>query len=1399
MIPLTPAQHRLWFLEQAGTGGATYLTWHAYRLTGPLSAAALEHGLRTVVARHDALRTAVVDTEGEPASIVHDPGAIDVPLEIHEAADLDRARELAGRIVSAPFDLARAPLFRSALIRLAPRDHVLVLCAHHIVCDGPSMATVAGDLLACYAARRREREPDLPDPGEPFAAYAAAGPASAREDDDRAYWKEHLTGAPELVGLPADRPRTPAAERRGAELKVRLTPELAHAVRTAARRERCTLFMVLLTAVKILLARESGQQDVVVGSPVAARTEGFESTVGMFVNTLALRTDLTGNPAIREALRRVRRTTLGGLGHHLFPFDRVVEMTAPQRGLGVNPVFQVMVVVDSEDPGLGRRTPELTVEPFAAAPLPARFDLTVLAVDGAEFSLHLHYDADLFDEVSAARYADHLVRILTAMAEDVETPLWDIPLLSDTERRTIVGTGGDRLTDGPPVCELVALRSAENPLAPAVISESGTLTYGELDRRANRLAHRLRALDLPPETPVAVLFPTSAEAVIALLGVLKAGCAYVPLDPAHPPDRLAAMLGQATPPALVTTEGADPGGYPGRVLVLDKEEDARPPDAAVAPDHLAYVVFTSGSTGRPKGVMVPHATVAALTRSFQAAHRCFAPGERVLMLPPLTFDASVGDLFPALTGGAALVLHPDPASLNGAELVSFCTRHGVTAVDAPVALWRHWTAGLHTVPEDWPVRELMVGGESVPLAVVRDWARITGGRIPLYNHYGPTEATVCATVHRTVDGAEAGNATQLPIGLPLPHVRAYVVDLDGGLAPIGVPGELYLGGGCVARGYLGDAVQTAASFVPDPFSGEPGARMYRTGDRARYLSDGTLAFLGRSDRQVKIRGHRIELGEIEAAVMRHPAVREAVAVAHGDRLACYLVGPGGEPGDLRVFLRRRLPEHMIPAVFAPLDRVPLTAHGKVDERALPPVGTTRSFTAPVGAVETTLAEIWAETLGVEGVGRHDNFFALGGHSLVAAPLLARVARTFGVSLPVRHLFETPDLAGLAASISSGRPAATTVDLHAEAALPSTFSPSVHRSWKITDATVLLTGATGFLGAHLLAGLLNRGAKKVVCLIRAQDPETGRERLRAALARYGLPHDDLVGRVTALPGDLSVPGLGLSSADLDALRPDVICHNGGTVNFLHPYDRLRPANVGGTREILTLAARRPSIPVHLVSSLGVFLGTAYQGRPVAESDAPDDPRGLDGGYDQSKWVADRLVRLAREHGLAVSVHRPARIAGDSRTGRGNPGDYFTRLLTTFRQIGMVPDLPFHEDLSPVDHVAAAIAHLVSDPESTGRDYHYFNDAMVSYEQIAAAMSARGMDVDLVPWPAWRGTVLKRLGEVAIAPFAANLPEETPQWPRPHFDCRRTAGTLAAAGIAPPPSAHILLDRYLEQLT
>ncbi|WP_203898844.1 non-ribosomal peptide synthetase [Virgisporangium aliadipatigenens] len=1418
-MPLTPAQERLWFLERAGFDGATYHNWFAHRLRGPLDAAALSDAMALVLHRHDAMRTAIVDVGGRARQVVHDrvPGALEL-VELPAAGGESRLREFAAAFVRRPFDLARPPLLRAALVRRADDDHVLVVCVHHIVADGTGIGILMAELFTAYGAAVEGNAPRLPAPGVPFADYAAwlAGSGADRRAEDREYWRTHLAGALPLSTLPADRPRPASPSLRSGRHSVTLDADLVANVRTLARAERCTPFALYLAALSAVLARHTGEEDLVIGTPADNRhTPELERTVGMFANTLALRTRLEDNPTLRDVLRTARRTAFGGVGHRMLPFDVVVDLARVHRGLSHNPLFQVMLVVEPDGYGDLPLPPGLHAREWELGAPPARFDLTLIVVNGPRVTFVVDYAAELYEPETIARFTDHLIRLLAAFASEPGQRLWDVDLAGDAH-----AAAPPLAPPAPFVTDLIAESVSAHPDSVAVRGDDASLTYAELGRRSTALAARLRELGTGPEDVVAVVAPSTVDSIVALLAVLRTGGAYLPVDPTHPPGRVARLLADAGVRVAIAApqRAAVLAGFTGTTLsAAECTAPADLPAGSVAgAEQLAYLIYTSGSTGRPKGVQITHGTLARLTRSFVDIHRLRA-GDVLFMVPPLTFDASVGDVFPALAVGATLVLHPEPARLDGPALLEFTARHAITAIDVPVSLWRRWIGDFATgapPPPDWSVSTVMVGGERVPNAAVRAWIEVTGGRVALFNHYGPTEATVCATTHHVPAGAAPEPGTHLPIGRPLPHVRAYVLGRYGSHAPIGAPGELHLGGDCLARGYLHQPELTAERFPPDPFAPQGNGRMYRTGDLVRRRADGVLEFLGRVDRQVKINGHRIEPAEVEASVAAHPEVTDAAVIAGTDpagrdRLLAYVVtGDGRVPHGLRRFLRAHLPDPLIPSVFTAVPAIRRTAHGKLDEAALPPVvdpAAAPVVDRPQGTVETAVADAWERVLGVSP-GRHDNFFALGGHSLLVAGVLAEVHRVLGVELPLRVMFETADLAEFARTIAGGPATDDEPDLRAEAVLPEDIVPAPARIPAATGApTILLTGATGFLGAYLVAELIARTDATLVCLTRADEPAHAVERVQRNLRRYGLEPVD-PGRLVGLPGDLGAPGLGLAAADLAdlAARVDVVCHNGGLVHFGEPYHRLRPVNVDSTVELLRLAARAGGVPVHLVSTLGVYLGKAYLDERVREQDPPEDPTGVTGGYNRSKWVADALARQARQRWLPVSVHRPARVSGHSRTGAANPDDHFSRTLATCVRLGMVPDLPYEEDLAPVDYVAAGIARAVetSFVEPDAADHHYFNPATISYAEIAAALREHGHPVALVPWKRWRATLLdaRARGEaVPLDPFVAVLPEETPQHRRPRFDCSGTERALAAAGITCPPADRALLRRQLDALT
>ncbi|RKR92251.1 amino acid adenylation domain-containing protein/thioester reductase-like protein [Micromonospora pisi] len=1474
-LPLSPAQQRIWFLDQLAVGDSAYLMSGAYRLAGVPDVAALTEALRRLVRRHEPLRTAFVDRDGRPVQVIRDADdpQVAVPLPVLDLEALPAsARErallrLARYELGRRFDLGRPPLVRGTLVRLAEDDHLLLLAFHHIVCDDVSIGVLFDELTATYSALVERREPAPAPLPVQFADYvrwlAERDPEVSRGQES--YWRDQLAGAPTLLELPTDRPRPAAADAPGGRYEFALPAELTGAVERLRQDADCTLFMVLLAAFTVVLAGQSGQSDVVVGVPAANRSlPELETMVGMFVNTLALRTDLSGDPTLRQVLDRVRRTCFGGLGHREVPLERVIELAAPDRSPGHHPLFQVMFVLNTsggDDTARSAPMSGLTVRPAGIGTGTARFDLTlVMAERGGRLTGQLDYHSGLFERGTVRRLADQLRQALVAMTSKPWRRLSELTLLTQAERDLLLGglhwppadgvgaparSGDADEIDLPGfVDELVAAQAARTPDAPAVYGDGTVLTYRELDRWADRIARRLQVAGVGPEQPVGLALRAGPAGIAGLLGILRSGGAYLPLDPTHPPERLADLLADSGATVLLTGS-AYAGNVPdfaGTVLRVE-EAAAEPAEAPVplvrAANQLAYVIYTSGSTGRPKGVMVGHDTLTRLALSFRDVHG-FGPGQRILMIPPLTFDASVGDVFPALVSGAALVVHPEPAALTGPALLDLCVEQRITAVDAPSALWQRWVDDLagHRLPADLPLTVMMVGGERVPAEKLAAWNRLTGGRVAFYNHYGPTEATVCAIVHRAGrpdgdgtswrpgDGSPPGDGGSLPIGRPLPHVRAYVLDQGGRLRPVGAPGELYLGGDCLARGYLGRPDLTARAFVPDPFSATPGARLYRTGDLARVRGDGELEFLGRVDRQLKIRGHRVEPAEIENVLGQHPLVGETVVVARDQHLVGYVVPRSGsaapDPEELRSFLRGRLPDYLVPAVFVALERLPLTAHGKVDQSRLPATVTAsaRPFVPPTTPTERRLAAIWAEALGRDRVGARDGFFDLGGHSLLAAPLLARINREFGVRLPLRTLFEAPRLDAFATLLDAAtpggdaraaggagrRPSARRVDLRAEAVLPDDvcagpdFRPPADAD-PAAPAHVLLTGATGFLGAFLLDDLLRHTTAELHCLVRAGSEQAAVSRVERNLRRYGLWRPEYAARIAPVLGDLTQPRLGLGGAEFDALADqlDVIYHNGGAVHFVHPYSRLKPANVDGTVEVLRLAGRGRVSAVHHVSTLGVYLGPVSGSQTVTEADPPSVPDRLWGGYNESKWVADRLVDAARQRGLPVSIHRPARVTGHSGTGAGNTDDYLSWLLKTFTQVGAVPAVAHGEDLAPVDYVAAAIGHLSRRAGTTGRDFHYYNPRTIGYDEIAEVLRERGYPVRLVPYERWHALVVEASGGragTALGPFAATLPPTMGPREHPTFDCTGTEAAVAADGIHCPAGDATLLRRYVD---
>jgi amino acid adenylation domain-containing protein len=1245
--PLTHNQQAMWLLDQLMPKGVSFNVSGAVRIFGELDRPALRRAFETLMARHEVLRTTFHVVEGQPTQKVHEH--LSLPISEVDASNWteETLQFHLEDYAFHSFDLENDPAFRVVLFRRSEEETVTLIAVHHIITDFWSMTLLASEIMTFYAAEKRGETPNLPSlqtTYTDFAHWRNDALSSADGEHHWEYWRGQLAGELPILNLPADRPRRPIQTFRGETQHLHINAELTQKLKALSSANGATLYMTLLAAFQTLLHRYSGQTDILVGSAMAGRTHpDLAGLMGYFVNPVGMRADFTDDPSFNILLNQVRQTVLDALDHQEYPPALLAQrLNITHRDASRPPLFETTFIFEKAHvegirdlnsvalgiPGARLMMEDLTLESMSLLRQPSQFDLTLMMAEtGDSLSAAFIYNPDLFDSSTITRFAGHFQTLLDGITSTPDRPLSTLPLLTTPELTLLEGLNATESDYPHDLClhQLIEEQIARTPDAIAVVFHDQQWTYRELDKHADKIASILRKQGVKPETLVGLCVDRSPEMLAALLGIHKAGGAYVPLDPTFPHERLAFMLEDSSSPVLVTQSSLALlfPKYDGTVILLDKLDEKlsntkkRTSRKKPSSDNLAYVLYTSGSTGRPKGVMISHRALVNFLLSMQKQPGLSAD-DTLLAVTTLSFDIAGLELYLPLITGAKVVIADRETAFDPNLLMQEMERVNATVMQATPATWRM------LIEAGWQGKKdlrILCGGEALPSDLA---SQLLECGCELWNLYGPTETTIWSTLYHVEKSKLNGSTGSVSIGRPIANTQIHILDAHGHPVPIGVSGELFIGGDGLARGYLNRPELTEERFIPHlvALSGAiaktkrgEGATLYKTGDLSRWLPNGNIEFLGRIDQQVKIRGFRIEIGEVESVLSQHPNVGQAVVVARREKsseasLVAYVVSASGvkeaDAGQLQEFLRAKLPEYMIPSAFVTLASFPMTPNGKVDRKALPALSNDQlavkaEYVAPRTAEEEAIAKICAEALKVQRVGVHDNFFDLGGNSLVATRLVFQLQEHFQVKLPLVRLFESPTVAGLAAAIADAKTSPATEghlfdaisldELKSEVLLDvsirangSAVTPA--ENWK----HVFLTGGTGFLGAYLLKGLLIKDDMIVHCLVRAEDEEDGLRRLKKNLGYYQLWDDSFAARVRVVPGNLDRPRFGLSDEGFDSLASelDVIYHNGAMVNFVYPYYALKPVNVDSTQDVLRLASTGKSKPVHFISSLSVFM-------------------------------------------------------------------------------------------------------------------------------------------------------------------------------------------------------------------
>lgn len=1439
IYPLSPTQQGILFHTIYALESGVYVVQSCYTVSKIFNIPALKQAWQQVIDHHPILRTSFYwQQHKEPFQVVHKNSQLSWQQYDWQAFSVSEQQERLDAFLQADrqqgFDISQAPLMRLSLIQISLETFHLIWSSHHLILDGWSGALVLQQVFQAYEALAHEQVASLPY-CRPYADYI-----SWLQQQDlsqaKAFWRKVLQGfnAPTHLRVESSSNQATGCD----EQRLKLSPATTAALQSLVRQHKLTLNTLVQGVWAILLSRYSGEEDVVFGATSAGRPPalvGSDAMVGLFINTLPVRVQVSGDDLLIPWLQKLQTQQIEVQQYEYTPLVEVQGWSEIPRDL---PLFESILVFENYpvDDSLKERAMEMQIHNMQSVES-TNYPITVSASVGRELSLAILSDRSRFDTDTIRRMLGHLQILLEGIvANPCQSPS-SIPLLTAAEiHQQLVEWNATHAQYSQDKCihQLFEIQAEKTPDAVAVVFEDQKLTYRELNQRSNQLAHYLRKLGVSPEVSVCICIDRSLEMIVGLLGILKAGGAYVPLDPVYPQEWLKFIQQDVRSPILLTQEKlvTKLSEYQKTIVCLDtdwskiSEEIVENLVTGVQTNNLAYVIYTSGSTGKPKGVMIQHQSLVNFTETAKVIYEISA-SDRILQFASISFDTAAEEIYPCLICGATLVIRTDEILGSVSTFMQKCREWELTVLDLPTAYWHMIASELTNASftSSKFLRLVIIGGEQVLPEKVAIWRKYVGIHPQLINTYGPTEATV-VTTFCNLSPTEIHNQ-EVSIGYPISNVQVYILDQYLQTVPVGILGEIYIGGAGLARGYLNRPDLTHEKFIPNPFL--TSTRLYKTGDLAHYRLDGAIEFIGRIDDQVKVRGFRIELGEIEAVLAKHQDVQQTVVIAKQDSLVAYVVPCSHTPTltQLRDFLKQQLPYYMVPNTFVFLENLPLTPNGKIDRKALLVSKTAkleqeRCFRTPRTPLEKELVGIWSEILKVQQVGIDDNFFDLGGHSLLIVQMFARLRASFQVDLQLQDLFESPTVATFAErlgtahqSLFSVNIAYPTFELKDEATLDPTINCDDKEIDKTTDvACILLTGVTGFLGAFLLDELLQQTQADIYCLVRAANAEQGKQRIQHSLESYLIWNEYYSSRIIPVVGDLSQPLLGLSQAQFTVLakKLDVIYHNGAWVHHASPYSTLKAANVLGTQEVLRLACQIKIKPVHFISTDSVFSAHTGTGvKVVHEHSNLDDYPIPEGGYTQSKWVAEKLVTIARDRGLPVCIYRPGRISGHSKTGVFNPNDFFYRLLIGCTQLGSVPKREFFDGLAPVDYVSKVVVHLSKQQESLGKNFHVLNQKHLELKILFNVVRSFGYPLTQVSDEQWQVELFKIADNFPNHPLYPLIPlfarkkdsetalkTENSNFVALYFDCSNTQKGLQYTSIVCPPTDEDLLTTYFSYL-